>query len=116
MFLMGRMCCSLDPIKLQRSWLSPPCPQRVLNFLLRDDPQEDLRSLKGWRRIAYDKMQRSSLKPAGKIQPCRSSCTIALSSEAEHPIPKCSCCTRLSQTYKQRSQRAGVQQGSRKPP
>lgn len=87
MLLMGRRCCSLDPIKLQRSWLSLPCPWGVIN-LLRDDPPKDQRSSKGGRRTAYGKMRRNNLKPAEKIQLCRRTGYVnAFSSGAEHPTP-----------------------------
>lgn len=86
-FLMGRRCCSLDPIKLQRSRLSLPCPWGVINFLLRDDSQKPLRSIKGWRRTTYGKMQWNSLKPAGKIHLCRRTGCVNAQQQQSIPCP-----------------------------
>lgn len=84
-FLMGRRCCSLDPIKLQRSQLSLPRPWGVINFALRDDSQKPLRSIKGWRRTTSGKIQWNSLKPAGKIHLFRR--TGCVNARQQHSIP-----------------------------
>lgn len=54
-------------------------------YLLKDDPPKDGRFSKEWRRTAYDMLRRNSLKPAEKIQLCRKTGCVNISSSRVKP-------------------------------